>query len=322
MNHKISVIIPVYNQEKHIKRCIESVRNQTYYNIEIILVDDGSTDKSGIICDYFARIDSRITVVHKTNKGVSSARNAGLDICSGKYVTFVDSDDFVSAHYVEYLYYAICQLNVKAAWCAFASVKGEEIDMKQGKQIENLSYRIVNAFLEYNYGNQYILRHNCTAMFERTTIQDTRFSLNIAVGEDALFNAQIINDIQYFGFVDEKLYYYVQYDDSASHSTFGDKRATAIDAWTEIIKTYNNRDFRFLQGCYISLARVCKEGLQELIIQDVYDQKIYNKLINALRVNLYHILKSSIPTKEKISIVICCINPRWLILLRSFKRRR
>ena len=104
---KITVIIPVYNVEKYLEQCIKSVIGQTYKNLEIILVDDGSTDKSGQICDKYAELDDRIFVIHKANGGLSDARNAGLEILSGEYVTFVDSDDYVSPIYIEAFYYAI-----------------------------------------------------------------------------------------------------------------------------------------------------------------------------------------------------------------------
>lgn len=103
MHRKISVIIPVYKVEKYLKRCVESVVNQTYKNIEIILVNDGSPDKCGEICDEYARIDSRIKVIHKENGGLSSARNSGLDIASGDYIMFVDSDDWISEVSLEQL---------------------------------------------------------------------------------------------------------------------------------------------------------------------------------------------------------------------------
>ncbi|MCR8685715.1 glycosyltransferase family 2 protein, partial [Campylobacter ureolyticus] len=95
--------VPVYNVEKYLKKCIQSIINQTYKNLEIILVDDGSSDNSGKICDEFAQKDNRIKVIHKTNGGLSDARNAGLDGMSGEWVSFVDSDDFISPYYVENL---------------------------------------------------------------------------------------------------------------------------------------------------------------------------------------------------------------------------
>ena len=101
---KISVIIPVYNVEKFIEQSIKSVLNQTYKNLEIILVDDGSTDSSGSICDEYSKKDKRIKVIHQDNKGLSGARNSGLDIATGKYIMFLDSDDYFENNSCEILY--------------------------------------------------------------------------------------------------------------------------------------------------------------------------------------------------------------------------
>ncbi|MBO5050061.1 MAG: glycosyltransferase family 2 protein, partial [Oscillospiraceae bacterium] len=100
----ISVIVPCYNVEEYLPRCVESVLNQTYRNLEILLVDDGSPDRCGEICDGYAAVDSRVKVIHKENGGLSDARNVALNVMKGEYVTFVDSDDYVAADYVEYLY--------------------------------------------------------------------------------------------------------------------------------------------------------------------------------------------------------------------------
>ena len=104
MIDKISVIIPVYKVEKYLKKCVESVINQTYTNLEIILVDDGSPDKCPSICDYFEEKDKRIKVIHKVNGGLSDARNYGIKEATGHWITFIDSDDYVAADYIEYLY--------------------------------------------------------------------------------------------------------------------------------------------------------------------------------------------------------------------------
>ena len=100
----ISVVIPVYNVEKYLEKCLDSVVEQTYRNLEIILVDDGSTDNSGAICDRYAQKDSRVVVIHQKNGGLSKARNVGIDTATGKYISFIDSDDYVGSCYIETLY--------------------------------------------------------------------------------------------------------------------------------------------------------------------------------------------------------------------------
>ena len=108
---KISVIVPVYNVENYLTRCVDSILSQTYKNIEILLIDDGSTDASGDICNEYCREDSRVSVVHQRNGGLASARNAGIDISTGEYLTFIDSDDYVSSYYIENLVNAIKKFN-------------------------------------------------------------------------------------------------------------------------------------------------------------------------------------------------------------------
>lgn len=119
METLISVIIPVYNVEKYLKRCLDSVISQTYENLEIILIDDGSTDTSGKICDEYAIKDKRIRVIHKENGGLSSARNAGLDVAVGNYVTMIDSDDFVLKNHIETMYNQIVKYNADVAAVGF-----------------------------------------------------------------------------------------------------------------------------------------------------------------------------------------------------------
>lgn len=111
MNNKVSVIVPIYKVEKYLKKCIDSIINQTYSNLEIILVDDGSPDNCGVICDEYAKKDSRIRVFHQKNSGLSAARNIGTKFASGDYVAYIDSDDYVSLDYIEYLMNLIHKYN-------------------------------------------------------------------------------------------------------------------------------------------------------------------------------------------------------------------
>ena len=111
MEKKVSVIIPVYNVEKYLEECIQSVLKQTYKNLEIILVDDGSPDNCPKMCDEWAKKDSRIKVIHKQNGGASSSRNTGLDVMTGDFMCFIDSDDFIAKNYIEVLYNNLIETN-------------------------------------------------------------------------------------------------------------------------------------------------------------------------------------------------------------------
>ena len=134
---KISIIVPVYQAEKYISKCIESIINQTYKNLEIILIDDGSMDSSGEICDRYGERDQRIVVVHNPNKGVSAARNCGLDIATGDYITFVDSDDWIHPRYLEFLYNGVCSSQGKISICEFVRTnKWEEYPLLKKSSVD------------------------------------------------------------------------------------------------------------------------------------------------------------------------------------------
>ncbi len=126
----ISVIIPVYKVEKYLEKCIQSVINQTYENLQIILVDDGSPDNCGKICDEYAKKDHRIEVIHKSNGGLSDARNKGLEIAKGEYIGFVDSDDYIEADMYEVLYNLLKQYNADVSICNFYTVSQGKISIK------------------------------------------------------------------------------------------------------------------------------------------------------------------------------------------------
>ena len=133
MNDKISIILPVYNVEKYLNKCIDSILNQTYKNFELIIIDDGSTDNSSTICDSYKN-DSRVIVIHQDNKGLSVARNKGIDMSTGNYITFIDSDDYIDSKYIEILYNIISNNNSDIVMC-------NKIEFKENTNIkENIIY--------------------------------------------------------------------------------------------------------------------------------------------------------------------------------------
>ena len=143
MRDLISVIVPVYNVERYLKRCIESIINQTYKDLEIILVDDGSTDSSGNICDKYKKIDKRINVIHKENGGLSDARNEGLKVVTGTYIAFVDSDDYVDEQFLEKLYLAVKENNSDISICKYK--KTIKLDERNTEEIQTNKYSIYNT---------------------------------------------------------------------------------------------------------------------------------------------------------------------------------
>ena len=127
-NPLISVIVPVFNVETYVSRCISSILNQTYKNLEILLIDDGSTDSSGKICDSFAEKDTRLNVIHCKNHGVAAARNRGIEISKGTYISFIDSDDFIELDFYEYLMNLVRTTNCDVAYCSYRRIPEEKAD--------------------------------------------------------------------------------------------------------------------------------------------------------------------------------------------------
>lgn len=183
---KISVIVPVYNVEQYVSRCIDSILKQTYTNWELVLVNDGSLDKSGEICDEYALRDCRLRVCHKVNGGVSSARNMGLDIATGDWITFLDSDDYLSNNTLE------CLANTVEM---FPSV--EVIDFpilrdagsKDGEQLDTVNSIVVRTSIREI--DQYWFNHprfeSCGRFFRRDLLAGLRFDTRLRIGEDTVF---------------------------------------------------------------------------------------------------------------------------------------
>lgn len=127
---KVSIIVPIYNGEKYLQYCIESILNQEYYNIEVILLDDGSTDKTSQICDRFATLDSRVRVIHQDNIGVSKTRQKSVSIAKGKYIAFVDADDYIKKDYINRLYTELKENNVDVVCCNSIDINQKIIEKK------------------------------------------------------------------------------------------------------------------------------------------------------------------------------------------------
>lgn len=213
---EVSVIVPVYNVEKYLHRCVDSILAQTFHDFELILVDDGSPDNSGAICDEYAEKDSRVVVIHKPNGGVSSARNCGLDRARGKYVMFCDSDDYVADTWIEKMHQLICQENVCMGMCLCTRVKNNS--SSNNRTIRKKYAEILpRSFFWMLYEDGLM---NCVwdKIFRLTVIQEhnIQFDESIICAEDTLF---VLEYIKYstgaFGICNEVQYFYI-YDNSYS----------------------------------------------------------------------------------------------------------
>lgn len=264
MNHTelVSVIIPVYKVEKYLDKCVESVVNQTYKNLEIILVDDGSPDACPAMCDNWAQRDSRIKVIHKQNGGLSSARNAGLDVCTGEYVGFVDSDDWIEPDMYEYLLNICADNGADVARCAFvietensdnaAHLQGDsELSVLRG---DELIVELVNG--DYNEGIM------CNKLYKRKLFDSVRFKEGITI-EDCLANYYIYRQQVTLVSSYAVKYHYLQRGDSITGTAFSEKSFDILKVHGEImnsevdnpntfkhcLKTYVRYNIIYLRTC-------------------------------------------------------------------------
>lgn len=202
----VSIIVPVYNVEKYIERCLDSLINQTYSNIEIILVNDGSTDDSEIICNEYEKKDKRIKVLNKKNGGLSSARNAGLKIINGNYVMFVDSDDFVDLSIVETLLNNITETKSDISICSYYSIKG---DNKSSPIFNNTKFIVNDNKKYYNLYNEYsgVTVSSCMKLFKSTLFNNIHFTEG-AIHEDEIIIFELLKLAKKISYDLEPLYYY------------------------------------------------------------------------------------------------------------------
>ena len=225
-NPLITVIIPVYNVEKYLPKCVESVVNQTYKELEIILVDDGATDKSGMLCDECAKNDARIKVIHKPNGGLSSARNAALDIFKGEYVTYIDSDDHITDDYVAYLYKVLNENDADVSMCQLKKIynDSEGLDMA-GEQIAVLSGS--EAIENYLYQRSFTASAHCK-LYKRFIFDDLRYPEGYYY-EDMAIICKIMDRTKRVVVSNQQKYYYIQRNDSIMGESFNPKKMQRIE---------------------------------------------------------------------------------------------
>lgn len=258
-NPLISVIVPVYKAEAYLERCISSIRNQTYTNLEIILVDDGSPDRSGEMCDAFAKEDSRIRVFHKENGGQSSARNLGLDHMTGEYIAFVDSDDWIETEMYERLYELIKTYQVKIACC------GIQTDFLDGK-IGYFNHAYPNDKTVRIFERMDALRdimHNarvtyspCDKLFHRDIFADIRMTVG-RINEDTEILPKCVELADRIVYDPHPFYHYTMTQQSTTRGTFQVRNFAEADVTLEKAEDYRVRYPQLYDAAMAEYYTVC-----------------------------------------------------------------
>lgn len=244
-DEKVSIIIPIYNTEKYLRKCIDSIINQTYKNLEIILINDGSTDNSKKICDEYKNKDDRIKVINKENSGISATRNMGLDAATGNWMIFVDSDDWVKDDMVEKLLNIAKKENAEIVQCnSYYAYEKEEIkraaiipNYQKRTDIENIKLDIISPKYDEVENNTYTsaIRAVHGKLYKSEILKNKKFLEDIFIFEDGIFLLNVLDNVKKYILVNEYLYYYRISENSISKK-FSDNYLEQID---KIMKNIN-----------------------------------------------------------------------------------
>lgn len=307
---KISIIVPVYQVEKYLEKCVNSILGQTFTDFELILVDDGSTDRGPEMCDQYAKQDGRVKVIHKKNGGLSDARNAGIDVAQGEYLGFVDSDDYIAPDMYELLYRDITKENADLAISGIYDVyEGHE-----PKQIKHV-YQVVNrqsamkAILEAKI----VSVHAVNKLYKRELFSECRYKVGI-ITEDAEIIFRLLELCNKIVINSKQCYWYVHRNGSISSKQFSKKDLQTIQVWKQ--------NENILKDKYPTLeynlhTRVCWANfivLDKIMNSNKNIRKMANpdfkKIVSFLRFNRSFILRNRYFTaSRKISTIFLLISP-------------
>lgn len=296
----ISVIVPIYKVEKYLNRCIQSIVGQTYRNLEIILVDDGSPDLCPQMCDEWARKDSRIKVIHKENGGLSDARNAGVAIAKGEYIGFIDSDDYIDEEMYERLYVAIEAAKADLAICNFEMVTEEGLVLSEDSPVKDECFtgleglkKIIDAG-----GWYYVTAWN--KLYSRKALKGIKFPIG-KINEDQFIVHKVFFQCDKIVSISPKLYKYVQRDGSIMNSIKSVQGLDEVEAFCEKFNFYKDHG---LEDCYPQLLSglkwtYCRRRLNMPKISDKYQRKRVREIDKMFKA-IYFVYSEKITMKERI----------------------
>ncbi len=320
----ISVIVPVYKVEKYIEKCVDSIISQTYDNLEIILVDDGSPDKCPHICDRYKKMDGRIKVIHKENGGLSSARNAGLDICSGEYIAFIDSDDCIAEDYIEKLYSAMETENADIALCDFLYTGSltdynNEYNQLHFPRFTADGREVVRRYYSAENGTALVVAWG--KLYRRELFRTLRYPVG-RIHEDEFVFAELMLNCKKAVWIEEKLYFYLQRENSImSEKKIKDTLTARYDFYRQRCELYGSlgenellylekKAFFLRNKNAVDYFAVCKK-----------DDELYRMLLSGYRENAGAVIKGIFSAKEKLKMLMLSTAPRFFCKINRYLKK-
>lgn len=320
-NQLISIIVPVYNVDEYLEQCLSSLANQTYKNLEIILIDDGSTDKSALICDKWVNKDTRFKVFHIPNAGVSNARNFGLAKANGDYIGFVDSDDWINDDMYENM--LLEMLKSQSDICCGGYVK-EYID-HQSISLENYKSCVCtrNEALELIFSCD-VPKHAtwvlCDKLFRKEFVTNIKFDNKIVNGEDMLFLWQVMKNVKKFSLLPLYGYHYRMRSNSMVHTTMTKAHLTVIEAFRKVwlmSKKENKNIYELINNYYMMYAIVIVRKM--LLLNNRYYVTEIKRIQKYLRSQILKIHSNKLLTKRQIlGMLYLCLPYNLCVLLKRY----
>lgn len=303
MEELISVIVPVYNVKSFLVECLDSIINQTYKNLEIILVDDGSNDGSEKICDEYKEKDDRVKVIRQKNSGPSITRNVGLETSNGRFLTFVDSDDYIHKDMIKILYNNIKKYNADISFCDY--VRDEN---KLTKEVQDITSKMPIEEIYRGFYNKHSTVSVCMKLYKKEIFNDFRFPIG-KIYEDAFAMHKILKKDKVFVYSDNKLYFYRKRKGSITRSKYSLSRLDYLEVLIERMEFmkkegyeyfYAREFFRYINELKINYKNIKKyfpkekEKMKELIMEfnknyNKETRKLIIKRRIRLKMDLFHI---------------------------------
>lgn len=317
----ISVIVPVYNVEKYLTKSVESIRNQTYTNLEIILIDDGSVDRSGELCDEFCRKDNRIVTRHKENGGQGSARNIGLDICNGEYITFLDSDDIMEVSCIESLYSFLCDEDLEISACNYGRYDEE------GNKLSLFEERYEDFIIDGTEAQRRIWYAECInlapwgKLYKRELWQGVRFA-ECRYYEDYATMHKIYLYVKRFGYRHAPQIRYLVRKNSDVRS-FNQLKLLTLDIADETIEYCKINKPEILDAAIKKAVNMYFHNYLNMPLHDLEYEKYYKRIHKFLKKYRWHVLwDKRADRKVKTALIISLFGHRVTKLIYSWKKKR
>ena len=325
MNDLITVMIPAYNAQKYIGRCIESLLKQTYKEIEILIVNDGSKDNTKSICEDYSQKDSRVRLVNQENGGEGAARNTGLKEAKGKYLSFVDADDYVKEDFIERLYTNLVKNNAGLAICGFTELREDTVLNETSGDI---------TIMNQEEGMEMLLREDSfkgyvwNKIFDLDIIRQNKlsFDVSLAVWTDVLFVFQYMRHIDKIVFDPTPEYYYIYLETSVSHGGGNnviavEKSYSAIRAKEQMVGDIPDKYVNVKRQIAVRFVQSSLAVIRNIGYSD--NPKNYDEFLQKSKFYIKKYRKSArgkLYFKENILLMVCLLCPRLLILMYSFSK--